>query len=129
MRHLVLVLAIIASATAGCSKADDRTGGSTATTHDGLVESWKTAGLTPSALTAATVAFGKDCKSGTVNNIDVIVCTYGSAAEAKAAEPAALEWVGGATGSSWSKGSVLVAVADRRKADPSGRTINQLMKL
>jgi len=28
-----------------------------------------------------------------------------------------------------SRNAVLVAAADRRKADPSGRTINQLMKL
>jgi hypothetical protein len=30
---------------------------------------------------------------------------------------------------SQASGKVLVAASDRRKADPSGRTINQLMKL
>jgi hypothetical protein len=129
MRHLVLLVAIAA---AGCGKADDKsaTGGTSGNgARDALVEAWKKAGLTPSPMTPATVAFGKDCQSGTVNNVDVIVCVYGSDADAKAAEKAALEWVGSTTGAAWSKGGVLVSAADRRKADPSGRTINQLMKL
>jgi len=51
------------------------------------------------------------------------------AAEAKAAEDAGLTWVGDTTGASQAAGKVLVVVADRRKGDPSGRTINQMMKL
>ncbi|MEO8705733.1 MAG: hypothetical protein ABI867_37220 [Kofleriaceae bacterium] len=140
MRALVLVLAL------GCSKAEDATPAkateSAATTpdkpadpakpasaRDGLVDAWKQGGLEPSAWTAADVAFGKDCKSGTVNNVDVVMCLYDTADAAKAAEKPGLEWVGATTGASWTSKTVMVAVADRRKADPSGRTINQLMKL
>ncbi len=129
MRNAGMLVAIVA-VLAACSKADDKGAGSTgASGRDGLVEAWKKAGLTPSPMTAAAVSFGKDCQSGTVNSVDVIVCVYPSEGDAKAAEKAGLEWVGSTTGAAWSKGSVLVAAADRRKADPSGRTINQLMKL
>ncbi|MGN6109831.1 MAG: hypothetical protein ACTHU0_32285 [Kofleriaceae bacterium] len=94
-----------------------------------LVGLWKKGGLVPSPLTSATVDFGKDCQSGTINNVDVLVCVYGSPDEAKAAVEPGLGWVGEATGAAESRGALLIAVADRRKADPSGRTINQLMKL
>ena len=126
MRALLLMVAL-----ASCSK-DDGTGRGAASgelSRDRVVEAWKKAGLTPSPLTAATVAVGKDCQSGTVNGVDVLVCNYANADEAKAAEPKGLEWVGDATGMAQASGKVLVAASDRRKADPSGRTINQLMKL
>jgi hypothetical protein len=126
MRGL-LVLVLLVS----CSK-DDGTGRGAATgdlTRDRVVAQWKKGGLTPSALTAATVGAGKDCQTGTVNGVDVLVCNYATPEDAKAAEPKGLEWVGESTGMSQASGKVLVAASDRRKADPSGRTINQLMKL
>jgi len=137
MRHpilLTMIAGLVAIAALGCGKADDKPAsgggaGGSGTARDALVEAWKKAGLTPSPMTPATVSFGKDCQSGTVNNVDVIVCVYPSDADAKAAEQAGLEWVGSTTGAAWSKGGVLVSAADRRKTDPSGRTINQLMKL
>lgn len=135
MRAIVL-LALLAA----CGKDDgagEQAGGSAsaaapappASPRDSVLDAWKKGGLQPSPLTAATVAFGKDCQSGTVNSIDVLVCVYASPDEAKAAEAPGLEWVGGATGASTAAGSVLIAIADRRKSDPSGRTINQMMKL
>ena len=117
--------------TASCSK-DDGTGRGEAggeLTRDRVLEAWKKGGLTPSPMSAATVPVGQDCQSGTVNGVDVLVCQYAGIDEAKAAEPKGLTWVGEATGMSQATGKVLVAAADRRKADPSGRTINQLMKL
>jgi hypothetical protein len=121
---------IMLVALAACDKAGEpgkAAGG--AQGRDAVVEAWKAAKLTPSALTAASVQFAKDCQSGTVANVDVLLCNFASPAEAKAAETPGLSWVGAATGASQARGSVLVVVADRRKADPSGRTINQLMKL
>jgi len=131
MRCLVLLIAL-----AGCGKSEEDAAAANTSAvatpgtsqRDIMIEVWKKAGLAPSAMTAATVSFGKDCQSGTVNNVDVLVCMYASPAEAKAAEKASLEWVGGTTGASWSTGPVLVSAADRHKADPSGRTINKLMK-
>lgn len=126
MRGL-LVLLLVAS----CSK-DDGTGRGAASgelSRDRIVAQWKKGGLTPSPLTTATVSVGKDCQTGTVNGVDVLVCNFPTPEDAKAAEPKGLEWVGEATGMSQASGKALVAASDRRKSDPSGRTINQLMKL
>jgi hypothetical protein len=130
MRVLLICLALVAS----CKK-DDGTGRGTSggesgeLSRDAVVAAWKKGGLTPSAMTDAKVEVGKDCQTGTVNGVDVLVCQFPTPADAKAAEDAGLKWVGEATGMSQSHGKVLVAASDRRKADPSGRTINSLMKL
>lgn len=133
IRVIALAAAALAAATAGCSK-DEGKGGApanapSASSRDGVLETWRKGGLAPSAFTAATVAFAKDCQSGTVNGIDVLVCELPSEAEAKAAEEPGLQWVGETTGIARAAGKLLIAAADRRKADPSGRTLNQLTKL
>lgn len=92
-----------------------------------VVDAWSKAGLTTSAL-ASTKGFGKDCSAGTVDKLEVVICEYASADEAKQAEQPGLAWVGGTTGAAWASGSLVIAVADRKKADPHGKTINQLMK-
>jgi hypothetical protein len=112
-----------------CSKDEGKPAAPSADSREAVIEAWQKGGLQPSPLTVATVAFGKDCKSGTVSSIDVLVCQYGSAADAKAAEEPGYAWVGDATGISRAADKVLVVAADRRKADPSGRTLNQLTKL
>jgi hypothetical protein len=58
-----------------------------------------------------------------------LLCVYPSPEAAKAAEEPGLAWVGEATGAVTTSGTVLVAVVDRRKTEPSGKTINQLLKL
>ena len=126
MRSLVIIFIV-----AACSKDEGSSamsaGGSGA--RDALLAAWKQGGLTVSAMSPATVAAGKDCQTGTVNDIDVLVCVYASPAEAKSAENPGLAWVGETTGFSLARGAVLIAAADRRKRDPSGRTLNQLTKL
>jgi len=125
----LLAILVIAGA---CGKGSGEAGGGAAGgggPREALIAAWKKGGLTPSPFTAATVTVGKDCQSGTVGAIDVLLCVYPSAAEAKAAEEPGLAWVGEATGTSQVSGTMLIAIADRRKSDPSGRTINQLMKL
>jgi uncharacterized protein YgiB involved in biofilm formation len=119
MRRIVFILAL-----AACSKD-----GANKTPRDAVLEAWNAEKLTPSAMTAATVAFGKDCQHGTVEGIDVLVCSFASSADAKAAEDAALGWVGEATGASQAHGAALIVLADRHKSDPNGRTINRLLKL
>jgi hypothetical protein len=109
--------------------ACDKGGGGASDPRARVVDAWKQAGLAPSALTPATVPVGKDCQSGTVGAIDVLLCVYPSPEEAKAAEEPGLAWVGNTTGAAQAHGTVLVGISDRNKSDPSGRTINQLMKL
>ena len=97
--------------------------------RDAVIAAWKAGGLTPSAFTVATTPVGPDCATGTVNSVDVMICVFGGSADAKAAEDKGLTWVGGTTGAAQARGNLLIGIADRHKADPSGRTINQLMKL
>lgn len=122
MRAAVLV--VIASALAGCSK--DASG---PTSRDGVVAAWKKGGLEPSELKTTKTDVGKDCAAGTVGKLDVLVCTFTTEADAKAAEDAGLAWVGDTTGASKALGEMLVVVADRKKADPNGKLINQLITL
>jgi hypothetical protein len=64
-----------------------------------------------------------------VNKVDVLLCTFASEKEAKEAEEKGLQWVGDTTGASQAQGEMLIVAADRKKADPSGKTINQLLTL
>lgn len=125
MKCLLLCLALVA-----CGKGDGTGGGSVAGgPREELLAAWKSAGLAPSGFAAAKDSpVGKDCQLGTVNSIEVLVCSFASADEAKAAQDAGLEWVGDTTGISSPKGTLLIVAADRKKADPTGATINKLMK-
>jgi hypothetical protein len=97
--------------------------------RDVLIAAWKREGLEVAGMSPKEVSFGKDCQGGTVKGIDILICTYPTPAEAKAAEEAGLALVGAATGLSEAKGAVLIVAADRNKADPNGRTLNLLTKL
>lgn len=127
MRWLLATSLLIALA-AGCGK-DEGKNTPQASSRDAVLEAWRKGGLAPSAFTAAKLDFAKDCQSGTVNGVDVILCEFPSDAEAKAAEDQGLAWVGETTGIARAAGKILIAAADRRKSDPSGRTLNQLTKL
>jgi hypothetical protein len=122
MRALLVVLVLVAAV--GCSK--EKKGPSS---KDGVIEAWKKGGLEPSAFTEAKTDIGKTCSSGTVNKVDVLLCTFASEKEAKEAEEKGLQWVGDTTGASQAQGEMLIVAADRKKADPSGKTINQLLTL
>jgi hypothetical protein len=110
----------IAVLVAGCTKE-------ASSARDGVIEAWKQDGLSPSAFAAATTQVGTDCAAGTVAKLDVLVCAFASEQDAKAAEGGGLAWIGDATGVSRARGSTLTVVADRRNADPNGRTINRLV--
>lgn len=126
-------LAIAIVLLAACGKSDDKnmnagpTGGGA---RDAVVDAWKKGGLDISELKPVQVAAGKDCAAGTIGRLDVLVCSFASADEAKKAEDVGLQWVGDSpAGMSQAKGSLVIAVADRKKADPNGKTINQIFKL
>lgn len=95
-----------------------------------VIGAWTKAGLTVSAMTKdASGTVGSDCLSGTVSGVDVVICRFASDQAAKAAEGSGLNWVGEATGASVASGAVALAVADRRNADPTGRTMNQIINV
>jgi hypothetical protein len=64
-----------------------------------------------------------------VDGLGVTLCSYPDEAGAKAAEPAGLAAVGDATGTALSRGRLLLVVADRAKADPTGKTIDRITKV
>jgi hypothetical protein len=122
----ILVIALAA----GCSKDEGaKSAAPSAKSSDAVIEAWQKGGLAPATFAPATVAFGKDCRNGTVSGVDVLLCEYPSDAEAKAAEEAGFGWVGDTTGISRAAGKVLIVAADRKKADQNGKTLNQLTKL
>lgn len=123
MRALALVLAAAALGACGNSAP---TGDAA---RDALVAAWKKGGLDVSAFTKAKTDVGKDCTTGTVGKVDVLVCAYGTEADAKTAADPGLAWVGDTTGASRAKGTLVIAVADRKSADPHGTTIEQIYKL
>jgi hypothetical protein len=118
MRTTILLIAI-----AACTK------GSGATSRDGVIDAWKKGGLETSALTAAKTDVGSDCAMGTVSKLEVLVCTFKTEKEAKDAEDKGLQWVGDNTGASKAQGEMLIVVADRKKVDPHGKVINQVITL
>lgn len=130
MKSWLVVIALVAA----CSKDDagapaDNTATAKAGPRDAVLDAWKTGGLALSPFAPETTPVGSDCARGKVGALDVLVCAYASPDAAKTAEAAAYRWVGDTTGSAQARGSVLIAVADRAKSDPNGKTINQLMKL
>jgi hypothetical protein len=118
---------------AGCSKDDAAagTGKGPAPADDALIAKWKKAGLEVSPFTDADAAAyaANKCRAGTVSGVDVVVCSYDSGEDAIAAEDTALavlEKSGVTTGSAIPRGKSLLVVLDKRKRDPSGRTINAI---
>jgi hypothetical protein len=97
---------------------------------DALVAAWRAAKLEVSALTTVDGAAygGGTCRGGTVSGVDVVVCSYGSGEDAQAAQDLGLAAVGSATGTALPKGDRMLVVIDRRKADPTGRTIDAITR-
>lgn len=125
MRRAAIGLAL---ALAACGK--DAKSNPGAPGDDPMIAAWKKAGLEVSAFTDAD---GKkyqaqSCRAGTVAGVDVVLCRYDTGEDAKAAESVGLAAVGDATGASLAHGSRLLVVADRRKADPTGRSIDAITR-
>jgi hypothetical protein len=97
--------------------------------RDQVIALWSKGGLEVSTFSPLTTGVGKDCASGTVSKVDVLVCNFATTDAAKQAHDAGLQWIGDTTGSSQVRGTLIIVAADRRKADPNGRTINQIFKL
>jgi hypothetical protein len=122
----IVVAVALAAGAAACEKSG---GAAAAGGSSAVLDAWKAAGLTVSAMTAdKSGAIGADCTAGTVSGVDVVLCKFATADEAKAAEAKGLEWIGGTTGAAIAHANMLVAAADRRSADPTGRTINTITK-
>ncbi len=134
MTRASIGLAIGLSLLAACGKDDAQAAGKgkgPAPDDEALIAAWKKASLEVSAFTVADAAAysAQSCRAGTVGGVDVTVCSYDTGEDAAAAQDPALallEKGGASTASALARGKKLLVVADKRKADPSGRTINAI---
>ena len=121
-----LAVASALAALGACDKDPAKGGGS----DDAMVAAWRKAGLEVSALTTvdAKPFSAQACRGGTVSGVDVVLCAYDSGEDASAAEDLGLATLGDATGAALARGARLLVVVDRRKTDPSGRTIDAIIR-
>jgi hypothetical protein len=123
LHHVMAALAVMLAAGCGDNAAPEDA--------SDVVKSWKAAGLEVGEMTALDEhELGEaSCERGEVKGVETTLCAYDSDEAAEAARPAGLAAVGDATGSALANGKVLLIVADRDKADPDGKTINQMTKV
>ncbi|MEO6953804.1 MAG: hypothetical protein ABI321_18525 [Polyangia bacterium] len=69
------------------------------------------------------------CVGGLVDNIDTVVCELGSAEAAQRAKKGGEAWVASAvTGVALVNGNTMLALADRTRTDPLGKSIHAVTK-
>jgi hypothetical protein len=127
--RITLAVTLALAAIACGKKTGDQNAPSGSGAKDTVLDAWKKGGLTVSAFAPTQSKIGSDCTAGTVGKLDVVLCNFPTPDAAKQAESLGLQWVGDTTGSSQAKGTLVIAVADRHKGDPNGKTINQVFKL
>ena len=97
---------------------------------DKVQDAWKKAGHEVSELKPVekTIAGGK-CSAGTVAGFEATLCEFDSESKATQAQANGLAVVDDDVGASIAAGKLLLVVADRRKSDPTGRKLNEIIKL
>jgi hypothetical protein len=97
---------------------------------DEAIEAWRDADLEAGGFAAHSGdKFGAtECHSGAVSGLDVTLCAYASPEAAKKGEAKGRESIGTHTGAALAIGPRLLIVADRKKVDPSGKSINKLIE-
>ncbi len=87
-------------------------------------------GLAPDKLDEVRLASvpARTCRAGAVHDLDLILCELDEGVEPKKAEEAGLKVVGETTGTALASGRVLLILADRRGADPSGKRMNEIAR-
>jgi hypothetical protein len=67
------------------------------------------------------------CVNGSLDGVDTVVCEFANHDAVAAGRRAAEDWVATATtGAVLDNGVVMLAVADRGRADPNGKTIHRI---
>ena len=67
------------------------------------------------------------CLAGRLDDVDTVVCEYGSPDALALGKKAGEQWVGNATTAAvLGNGRTLLAVADRAHTDPNGKTIHKI---
>ena len=139
MKKIVLVAAVLA--VAGCGKKNGGAGPGapptanhvSGTPHtDAVIDAWKSAGLKPEGFALVQpIPFGASyCEEGRVQGVDALVCEYADDATLDRGQKLLKdEWgrEGVHTGVSMRTKRTLMAVVDRGRHDPNGKTISQLV--
>jgi len=126
---LAVLALVMAAFVSGCGSGK-QAAGTPASSVDGLVAQLKSAGLTPGPFAPVempALGAGK-CQRGDVSGVELTVCSYADAAQAKKAESAGLGLVGDNTGASLAQGALLLVVADRKNVDKDGKKIDQVTR-
>jgi hypothetical protein len=95
-----------------------------------VVESIKKAGFAVSDFEsqAAKPYKAQACARGEIEKFDAMICLYESEEKAKAAEADLSQFVEGAvTGASRRSGLYMLTIADRKKTDLGGKTLNKVL--
>jgi len=121
--RVAILLALVAAA--GCSKKATEGG----VRLEQVSESFNSAGLKADNFTPTdpTRFNATKCVAGRVENIDTVVCEYGSMDALALGKKAGEQWVANATTAAvLGNGRTLLAVADRAHSDPNGKTIHKI---
>ena len=119
------ILFALALATFGCSKKATEGG----VRLEQISDAFSAAGLKPSNFqpTDPSRFNASRCLAGRVDEIDTVVCEYGSPDALALGKKAGEQWAGGATTAAvLGNGRTLLAVADRTHSDPNGKTIHKI---
>ncbi|HYX93374.1 MAG TPA: hypothetical protein VE782_17560 [Myxococcaceae bacterium] len=93
-------------------------------------DAWKKAGHQVSELKPVERKIaGGNCSSGTVAGFEATLCEFDNETQATQAQASGLEVVADNVGASIAAGKLLLVVADRRKTDPTGRKLNEIIKV
>ncbi|HEX6836476.1 MAG TPA: hypothetical protein VF334_07870 [Polyangia bacterium] len=122
---LACATALALAATVGCSKKPTEGGVRLAQISDAFnAAGLKTDNFQP---TDPSRFNATKCVAGRVEEVDTIVCEYGSPDALALGKKAGEQWVGNATTAAvLGNGRTLLAVADRAHTDPNGKTIHKI---
>lgn len=141
-RLALVLMAVAAAGAGGCGKgksagapgAPPPPSHAAGTPHtDAVIGAWKGAGLTPEGFALVQpVPYGAAyCEEGRVQGVDALICEYGDdVALDRGQKLLQDEWgrQGVRTGVALRTKRTLLAVVDRGRHDPNGKTINQLVQ-
>jgi hypothetical protein len=123
MKRAGLVAALALLACAGCKKSSD--GVHLKQVNDALIGAgFKLDNFRPADPGRFSA---QSCAAGTIDGVDALVCEYGSPQAQALGYKAGEDWIAQATtGTVLKNGMTTIALADRGRADPNGKTIHKI---
>jgi hypothetical protein len=126
-RLFVVATALGMTLGAGCSKKPTEGG----VRLEQVSEAFSSAGFKVSDFKPADPARfnAQKCLAGQVEQLDTVVCEYGSPDAVALGKKAGEQWASGATTAAvLGNGRTVLAVADRGRVDPNGKTIHKITR-